>query len=98
MVLSTQQPNADNIPTEIRDMMGLRVTLGNMSNEGYRMVYGQNHDLKSVEGKGHGYIYIDGQGWEVPKRYSAPFIDKYNVDLLTEISELVSRQDEHMLS
>lgn len=98
MVLSTQQPNADNIPTEIRDMMGLRVTLGNMSNEGYRMVYGQNYDLKSVEGKGHGYIYVDGQGWEVPKRYSAPFIDKYNVDLLTEISELVSRQDEHVIS
>lgn len=90
MILSTQQPNADNIPTEIRDMMGLRVSLGNMSKQGYTMIYGENYDLKTVDGKGHGYYFIDGLGWERPREYYAPFIDKYNVDLLTEIEKLVN--------
>lgn len=89
MVLSTQQPNADNIPTEIRDMMGLRVSLGNMSKQGYTMIFGDNYDLKTVDGKGHGYYFIDGLGWERPREYFAPFIDKYNVDLLSEIEQLV---------
>ncbi|WP_239733968.1 FtsK/SpoIIIE domain-containing protein [Mammaliicoccus sp. M-M49] len=89
MILSTQQPNADNIPTEIRDMMGLRVSLGNMSKQGYTMIFGDNYDLKTVDGKGHGYYFIDGLGWERPREYFAPFIDKYNVDLLSEIENLV---------
>lgn len=88
MVLSTQQPNADNIPTEIRDQVGARISLGNMSRQGYTMIFGESYDLKSVEGKGTGYLLIDGLGWETPREYEAPFIDKYNIDIMDEIDRL----------
>lgn len=88
MVLSTQQPNAENIPTEIRDQVGVRISLGNMSTQGYTMIFGENYDLKSVEGKGSGYLLIDGLGWETPREYEAPFIDKYNIDIMSEIDRL----------
>lgn len=88
MVLSTQQPNADNIPTEIRDQVGVRISLGNMSKQGYTMIFGESYDLKSVEGKGTGYLLIDGLGWETPREYEAPFIDKYNLDIMDEIDRL----------
>ena len=52
------------------------------------MIFGENYDLKSVEGKGTGYLLIDGLGWETPREYEAPFIDKYNIDIMSEIERL----------
>lgn len=93
MVLSTQQPNAENIPTEVRDQVGVRISLGNMSTQGYTMIFGENYELKSVEGKGTGYLLIDGLGWETPREYEAPFIDKYNIDIMSEIERLQNEID-----
>lgn len=56
-VLSTQQPNANNIPTELRDNLSVRVALGNMSDEAYRMVFGDTIDsFESITEVGSGYI------------------------------------------
>lgn len=83
VLLSTQQPNANNIPTELRDNLSLRIALGNMGNEGYRMVFGEsNTNIQSVSSVGGAYIFLDGLGWDSPKPFEAPFVDYNNFDFI----------------
>lgn len=87
-VLSTQQPNANNIPTELRDNLSVRLAMGNMSSEAYRMVFGDDiRDLQSVSGVGNGYIYLDGLGWSKPKPFEAPYLDYKNFDFIKELKK-----------
>lgn len=86
-VLSTQQPNANNIPTELRDNLSVRLAMGNMSSEAYRMVFGEDiKDLQAVNAVGSGYIYLDGLGWSKPKPFEAPFLDYKNFNFIEELS------------
>ncbi|MBS6519924.1 MAG: DNA translocase FtsK [Clostridiales bacterium] len=90
VLLSTQQPNANNIPTELRDNLSLRIALGNMGNEGYRMVFGEsNANIQSIVSVGGAYIYLDGLGWDSPKPFEAPFVDYNNFDFIAEIKKYV---------
>lgn len=90
VLLSTQQPNANNIPTELRDNLSLRIALGNMENEGYRMVFGEsNTNIQSVSSVGGAYIFLDGLGWDSPKPFEAPFVDYNNFDFIAEIKKYV---------
>src|SRR5699024_2712477 len=60
MILTTQQPNAKTISTDIRDQLGLRVGLGTLSNEAERMVFGSfDSDLTSSVDKGGGHVFLD---------------------------------------
>ncbi len=87
-VLSTQQPNANNIPTELRDNLSVRIALGNMSSEAYRMVFGENiKDLFSVSAMGGGYIYLDGLGWSKPKPFEAPYLDYKKFNFIEELKK-----------
>lgn len=87
-VLSTQQPNANNIPTELRDNLSVRLAMGNMSGEAYRMVFGEDiKELQSVSGKGCGYIYLDGLGWEKPKYFEAPYLDYKKFNFIEEVQK-----------
>lgn len=87
-ILSTQQPNAQNIPTELRDNLSVRLALGNMSSEAYRMVFGKDiKDLQSIRTIGSGYIYLDGLGWSKPKLYESPFLDYKNYDFIKNLSK-----------
>lgn len=91
MILCTQQPNADNIPTEIRDQLALNVSLGDMSSNGYRMIYGDSYDLDNVDGKGTGYYMINGIGMNKPKPFKSPYIDIKNFDVISEIEKLQNK-------
>lgn len=74
VVLTTQQPNAQTISTDVRDQLGLRVGLGTMSSEGERMVFGSfEGELTSSGGNGEGHVFLDGQHWLSPKKFSTPF-------------------------
>jgi energy-coupling factor transporter ATP-binding protein EcfA2 len=87
-VLATQQPNANNIPTELRDNLSVRIALGNMSSEAYRMVFGEDvKDLQSISAVGTGYIYLDGLGWSKPKLFQAPFLDYKNFNFVEELKK-----------
>lgn len=87
-VLSTQQPNSQNIPTELRDNLSVRLALGNMSSEAYKMVFGEDiKDLQSITAVGSGYIYLDGLGWSKPKLYEAPFLDYKNYNFIQNLSK-----------
>ena len=85
VILSTQQPNASNIPTELRDNLSVRIALGNMSNEAYRMVFGDLEGLETVSGQGTGYIFLDGLGWSKPKYLETPFLDYKEFDFIAEL-------------
>jgi hypothetical protein len=45
LLVLLQRPDTDSLPGQIRDQLGLRITLGWMSNDGYRMVFG----ISSIE-------------------------------------------------
>lgn len=87
-VLSTQQPNANNIPTELRDNLSVRLAMGNMSSEAYRMVFGEDiKDLQAVNTMGSGYIYLDGLGWSKPKPFEAPYLDYKKFNFIEELNK-----------
>lgn len=90
VILSTQQPNANSISTEIRDNLSLRVSLGSLSSEGYRMAFGSGYDLKNVEGIGVGYIYINGLGWDMPLEFKSPYMKLRGLDFTKAIENLCS--------
>jgi len=61
VVLATQRPDASYLGGGIRDQLGLRVTLGKMSKDGYRMTFGQtDQKLSNRGGVGRGYVYLEG--------------------------------------
>ena len=88
VILAMQQPRADTISTDIRDNLGARVTLGNLSAEGYRMAFGSCDRFKpqSLAERGTGYIMLDG--WDAPKPFKAPFADYSRVDYPAELKRL----------
>lgn len=89
-ILSTQQPNAESIPTQLRDNLSLRISLGSLSSEGYRMLFGSGYDLKNVEGLGVGYIYINGLGWDMPLEFQSPYMALRGLDFTQEIERYAS--------
>lgn len=90
VILSAQQPRAETLSTDLRDQLGLRVALGNVSNECAHMVFGSADvsGLHSVQGPGEGHILLDGLGWNAPKPFSAPFVDYSCMDFMQEITAL----------
>ena len=86
VILAMQQPRAETISTDIRDNLGARVSLGTLSDEGYRMTFGGSFDFLPVEERGTGYIMLDG--WDAPKPFKAPFADYSQVDYPKELKRL----------
>ena len=86
VVLAMQQPRADTISTDIRDNLGARVSLGSLSDEGYRMTFGGSFDFLPIEERGTGYIMLDG--WDAPRPFKAPFADYSKVDYPKELKRL----------
>ena len=84
--LSLQRPDASILDGAIRDQLGCRVALGNLSEDGYRMVFGSKiKDYKSIEIKGGGHVQIDGK-MTSPNYFETPFFDK-NFDFLKELEK-----------
>lgn len=86
-ILSTQQPNAESIPTHLRDNLSLRVSLGSLSSEGYRMLFGNGYSLRNIDGLGVGYIYINGLGWDSPLEFHSPYMRLRGTDFTEEIEK-----------
>ena len=84
--VSMQRPDVSILDGAIRDQLGCRVALGNLSEDGYRMVFGSNFkDYKSIEIKGGGHVQIDGK-MTLPTYFETPFFDK-NFDFLKELEK-----------
>lgn len=88
MILTTQRPDAKFMPADVRDQLSLRVALGSMSDEGYRMAFGSvDKTFLSFEGeKGRGYCFMDGVTTRVRSFYSPHVPSDY--DFRSEIAKL----------
>lgn len=82
-VLSSQRFSADVLNTTIRENLGMRVALGRMSKDSYRMVFGDFYDELPIaeKGIGKGYIYLDGLGWSTPRAFITPIFDTSKINV-----------------
>lgn len=80
MILTTQRPDASVIKTDIRDQLGLRIALGEMSKTAYTMIFGSEfNDLElNNSSPGIGFIYVDGVHTKPVKFESTYFNQDYN--------------------
>lgn len=84
--VALHRPDTSVLDGAIRDQLGCRVALGNLSEDGYKMVFGSNFkDYKSIEIKGGGHVQIDGK-MTLPAYFETPFFDK-NFDFLKEMEK-----------
>ncbi|WP_422047699.1 FtsK/SpoIIIE domain-containing protein [Staphylococcus aureus] len=93
MLLTAQRPDADIIKGNVRDQLGLRVSLGNLSDDGYRMTFGQtDKDFQPIHESeiGRGYISILGQ-YNEPILFDAPLMEQY--DFAKDIEQILLQND-----
>ena len=87
ILISAQQMRAETLNTDLRDNLGLRISLGANSTEGYRMVFGSAtpDKLKPIEVKGAGYLYMQGSGKETAQYWESPYLDVKQFDFIKEL-------------
>lgn len=80
LILATQRPDATKISGDVRDNLSLRVALGSMSAEGYRMCF-DNEIAKSLHKleQSEAWLFIDGMGWLNAHYLETPTIN-LNID------------------
>lgn len=87
VVLTTQRADTDVISGKIRDQLSLRVSMGQLSKDGYIMTFGSEYKDLRVTMKGYikdkpntgvGYIYIDGVLPKPQEFYSPVLTNGYN--------------------
>lgn len=71
-----QRADTSFIDGAVRDNLGVRIGLGNLSSDGNSMVFGSEYrDLSLTStAKGAGFIYVDGQTAS-PRPFEAPYVD-----------------------
>lgn len=78
LVLSTQDPNAENIPVEIRNQISSVLYLGNPSNDRVKMAFSmcELEHVPTPSGlKGAALFYADGLNMTEPEITIVPFVD-----------------------
>lgn len=74
LILVAQQLSSENLPTEIREQMTIKIALGSLSPENYKMNFSESKETKQLfdkTEKGSGYIKIEGN---TVKDFQAPKI------------------------
>ncbi|HHQ5170690.1 TPA: FtsK/SpoIIIE domain-containing protein [Staphylococcus aureus] len=92
MFLTAQRPDADVIKGNVRDQLGLRVSMGNLSADGYRMTFGQTDKVFQPIHEsdiGRGYISILGQ-YNEPILFDAPLMEQY--DFVEDVKQLLNKE------
>ena len=86
MIIALQRPDAQSLPNGIRDNLLAKVSLGRLSELGYKMTFGDDNKNKSFvnkSGVGRGYLDI-GKG--IPQELYSPFVPD-DFDFLTEFAK-----------
>ncbi|HDG8764284.1 TPA: DUF87 domain-containing protein [Staphylococcus aureus] len=92
MFLTAQRPDADVIKGNVRDQLGLRVSMGNLSADGYRMTFGQtDKSFQPIHESdiGRGYISILGQ-YNEPILFDAPLMEQY--DFVADVKQILNKE------
>lgn len=93
MFLTAQRPDADVIKGNVRDQLGIRVSLGNLSDDGYRMTFGQtDKEYQPIyeSDVGRGYISILGQ-YNEPVLFDAPLMEQY--DFVEDVKQILKQSE-----
>lgn len=92
VVISSQRLSADTLNTVIRENCGLRVIFGKVQEESYKMALGESFKKlpRAEKGVGKGYIYLDGQGWQTPKAFIAPYMDTSKMNIRAIFKDLLN--------
>lgn len=87
ILIAAQQMRSETLSTDLRDNLGLRISLGSNSQEGYRMVFGSAtpETIPPIEVKGSGLLYMQGSGKESAQYWESPFVDMQNFDFIAEL-------------
>lgn len=72
LVIGVQQANANNIPTEIREQMGIKILLGNSTNEERKFLFSECKINVPIESVGQGLISVNSLPVEF---FNAPWIE-----------------------
>ena len=91
IVLIMQRPDvsSNGLTGQQRDQFGVRVAMGNMSNDGRRMIFGNsNTEFQTVKEIGAGYIMIDGKHIK-PVYFEAPLLPKNSADYLDYLDKAI---------
>lgn len=79
VIFATQRPDTDVLDGKVRDQLGLRIALGSLSEDGYKMVFGKtNTAYKEIELDGAGYYQIK-EIVDNPKVFLSPYINNSNL-------------------
>lgn len=91
-IISSQRLATDTLNGVIRENCGLRILLGKVQAESYKMGLGFSEaELpRARTGTGQGYIFLDGQGWAVPKAFEVPYIDTKKLDIRKVLSKYLA--------
>ena len=91
VIFATQRPDTDVLDGKVRDQLGLRIALGSLSKDGYKMVFGEtNTAYKEIELNGAGYYQIK-EIVDNPKVFLSPYISNSNL-VGQEIMELIKER------
>lgn len=62
LIISLQRASSENMNLDIRDNCSLKIGLGNLSVENYKMIFNETIEKENLKHKeiGQGYIYLDG--------------------------------------
>lgn len=92
VLLATQRPDASDLDGKVRDQLGLRVALGSMSDDGYRMAFGSTSQKIKGNGKpGQGFLYMDGMRYI--QRFCSPFVPE-GYQFIQEAGKLLGTEQE----
>ena len=74
IIIGMQQPNSQDLPTSLRDSIGLKIGLKNLSSECFKMLFNRHQTSEYLEHKetGEGYIQISG-GQILP--FVSPYVE-----------------------
>lgn len=88
VLIAAQQMRSETLSTDLRDNLGLRIILGNNSQENYKMVLGAAtpETIPPIEVKGSGLLYKQGSGTST-KYYESPYVDMQKFDFIEELKK-----------
>ena len=97
VIMIMQRPDANLLNGNIRDQFGVRIGLGNMTDDGRKMLFGSvDMEYKTIQNIGGGYIMIDGQH-NTPIYFESPLIEK-EFDFLGELKNIVQSHNHEATS
>ncbi|MGQ7771213.1 FtsK/SpoIIIE domain-containing protein [Bacillus sp. WC2507] len=92
VVMIMQRPDANILSGNLRDQFGVRIGLGNMTDEGRRMLFGSvDMEFKSIREIGGGYVMIDGQH-NAPVYIETPLLTG-GFDFIGELQNIIRERE-----